>query len=275
MGALALAEPTVSIDTLYLVRKLTSSQVGELKNQYKFDNRGNETFHHKIVHYNPFFIVYLLPRYRLQYMQLPYTIMINASQEALSKMPLLLQRILSIGQWKMKRLDVAYDFQVPMSKTFPLVAGNSKVETYGSTTYLYGKRNQGRGVIYDKRQQLIDKKEIDIGHDLTRFEIRLRPTLKDQPFLEELNFEWLKSHFDKFTFCPNFYELKLTSEQKKLLRTVKTRKNKDWTKIGRKKKEKLHAVIKQHRVDFYSLFNQQKEELFKHFIPYIPLMKSS
>ncbi len=83
--------------------------------------------------------------------------------------------------FRLSRLEIAVDVKVPFNDLVclvPKVAIVNKNYLKKGTLYLghkYGRRNY---CIYDKRKQIADKESVDLGHDLTRVEVRLRHTGK-------------------------------------------------------------------------------------------------
>ena len=83
--------------------------------------------------------------------------------------------------FRLSRLEIAVDVKVPFDELVclvPKVAIVNQNYLKKGTLYLghrYGRRNY---CIYDKRKQIADKESVDLGHDLTRVEVRLRQTGK-------------------------------------------------------------------------------------------------
>jgi len=83
--------------------------------------------------------------------------------------------------FRLSRLEIAVDIKVPFNElvcVVPKVAIVNQNFLEKGTLYLgheYGRRNY---CIYDKRKQIADKESVDLGHDLTRVEVRLRQTGK-------------------------------------------------------------------------------------------------
>ncbi len=81
-------------------------------------------------------------------------------------------------KFKLSKLEIAVDVKVPLKELACLV---TKVTEYDSTylpkgtLYLGHKYGQRSYCIYDKRKQLVEKAHVDLGHDLSRIEVRLRP----------------------------------------------------------------------------------------------------
>jgi len=84
-------------------------------------------------------------------------------------------------EFKLSTIEIAVDVKVPLDDLVCLVP---KVTTLNSaylkkgTLYLGHKYGRRSYCIYDKRRQLAQKDEIDLGHDLSRIEVTLRQTGK-------------------------------------------------------------------------------------------------
>lgn len=79
------------------------------------------------------------------------------------------------------RSDIAFDIPYPMTNVFTTSLTGRRMNLYEGTRY-YGKKSQrqqhGYCRVYDKRAEGLQKKGIDIGHELTRMEIVYCPEEK-------------------------------------------------------------------------------------------------
>lgn len=250
----------IKVDTLHLVAKLSTEDMEEVMNLIDFNLwKGNATYMHILSSKEPFFIIYVKPRFGTWlYTKEPYNIMIHMQRDAVCQKPAILRQLLNIGIWKVKRLDIACDWLIPMSKQFLLRNANVVIKTFqgNDNYYLYGERNQARAVVYDKKRQLLEKKGITIEEEaLTRLELRIRPLLKKQTTMKELS--WLKQQLDKFVFLSDvsMVSRQLTKQEDKVaFRAVRRRQGKDWIGIGERQKQRIRKVIKENAVDLYKLF---------------------
>jgi len=92
--------------------------------------------------------------------------------------------------FRLSRLEIAVDIKVPLNELVCLAPKvtivNQKYLEVGSL-YLGHKFGRRSYCIYDKRKQLAGKDKIDLGHDLTRVEVRLRQTGKTLGQLDEFS----------------------------------------------------------------------------------------
>lgn len=267
---------SVKIDTLLLVAKMNEDQKDNLYNlidfkkdygeKFKIYWRGNKTFKHIIHSVEPFYMVYFEPRVGTNlWTKSHYDILIILQYDAIQLKPALLQLILSIGEWRVKRVDIAFDWSIPIEKHFIWKNGNVKKRTHANNKnyYLYGKRSENQAVIYDKKSQLKQVKGIDIPDDhLTRLEIRVRPKLNDLS-VSTTNLEWLKKYMSKFIFVENISKLSrsLKEKDKKALRALKRNAKIDWSKYGGDTaKRRIREKAKEQSVDLYKLFTSTHGE---------------
>lgn len=92
----------------------------------------------------------------------------TADNPALKNVFRFLYRCGWVNGWHFSRVDYALDVQGPLSAFYVL---SRKSETnYGSTRYYGVRGTSGYLRVYDKRREQIDKGEVDIGFEWTRFE---------------------------------------------------------------------------------------------------------
>ncbi len=221
---------------------------------------GNAVYKHIIHSKKPFFMIFFEPRVGTGlWTKSHYDILILLQQEAIQKKPALLQTILDIGEWRVKRMDIAFDWSIPITQHFMWRNGNVRKDTFQNNQnyYLYGKRNESRAVMYDKKLQLNNKKNIEIPDEhLTRLEVRIRPKLKNQS-ANATNLEWLKKHLDKFVFVENVVKLSrsLKGQDKKAFRALRRNANMDWLAYGGDSvKRRIRQKAKEQSVNLFDLF---------------------
>lgn len=105
------------------------------------------------------------------------------SEEQWKDLRLLLDTLFSAGSQKvcqsfrLTKIEIAIDVKVPFDEVICIAPGIS-IENLNylakGTRYLGQKGGKKTFCIYDKRKQLADKLEVDLGHDMTRIEVRLR-----------------------------------------------------------------------------------------------------
>ncbi len=82
-----------------------------------------------------------------------------------------------VSHFTLSRVEIAMDVKIPFGEAVCIAPGmvteNLKYLADG-TRYLGQKGAKRTFCIYDKRKQLADRVAVDLGHDLTRIEVRLR-----------------------------------------------------------------------------------------------------
>lgn len=268
---------SIQIDTLHLVAKLTNDQKSELYDLidfgkdygegYKVYWNGNAVYKHIIHSKEPFFMVFFEPRMGTGlWTKSHYDILVILQQEAIQSKPAILELIFNIGDWRVKRMDIAYDWSIPMNQHFIWKNANVKKETVidNQNYYLYGERSENRAVVYDKKLQLKKKKNIDIPDEhLTRLEIRIRPKLNNLSVsLNSLG--WLKKHLDKFIFVENAAKLSrsLKEEDRKAFRALRRNARMDWSAYGGDSvKRRIRERAKEQSVNLFDLFMSHRVQM--------------
>jgi len=188
-----------------------------------------------------------------------YDILILLQQEAIQEKPALLQMILDIGKWRVKRMDIAFDWLIPISQHFIWKNGNVRKNTFpdNQNYNLYGERSENRAILYDKKEQLRNKKNIETPDEyLTRLEIRLRPKLNNQS-VNTTTLDWLKKYLNKFIYVENAGKLSraLKEHDKKAFRALRRNSKMNWNNHGGDSaKRRIRAKAKEHSVDLFDLF---------------------
>lgn len=264
----------VEIDTMQVVCKLTDEEKEELANLIDFNKisnenikvyrNGNKAFNRIIYSNAPFFMIYYEPRQGHNlWLSKHYNIMILMQKEVINNPPALIKAIMSIGKWKVKRQDIAYDWLVPMDKHFMWVKSNVKKTVFkdNQNYYIYSNRSTVKALVYDKKEQLrIKKNQLIPEKHLTRLEIRIKPKLTDEENTIS-NYEWVKKYLDKFDFVINPAKIshKLKKfEHKKAFRALRRNQKMNWAEYGGETvKRKIRTVVKQNREDLYRLFEDR------------------
>ncbi|GGG15507.1 hypothetical protein [Paenibacillus aceti] len=248
----------VSVDTLCLVSKLNSSQISEVYNHIDFTQwNGNKVWKHCIYNKEEGYYIYFIPRGgNGKWLGKHYNIMILLQKEALLNKPAIIEYLIRASEWTIKRLDIAFDYYESIDRSFLLRSGKSKFKPYKGTSnyYYYGDRNSKKICHYDKKNQLLERKNIVIDEDvLTRFEVRLRPKLKDRHLING-DFGWVQNELSTIKFVANSgvitKHLK-TKEDKQYFRNIKRRQKQDWTSIPRSNKTRIRKVIDEHAIDLH------------------------
>jgi hypothetical protein len=255
----------VSVDTLFLVAKLTRKEIEEIQDHIQFDRnwKSNSTFNYILVSKEPSFRAYLEPRFGTQlFLNGSYNIMIHMHRDALKAKPMLIKWLLGFGNWKVKVIHIAYDWDLAFSRHFVLKNDNVKVERRKGkpSYYLYSKKsNPCFAFVYDKKIQLIEHKNIQIPIEhLTRFEIRIRPILKKAPLNDLL---WIKDYMKKFIFIPDCEVITrslVKDQDKEAFEKVRRRKLMDWRGISKRSKQRIRDLCRVAAVNFFGVFQRYK-----------------
>lgn len=252
----------VSIDSLQLVAKLTQANVEEIYNTIEFSQwKGNKSWKHCLYNKEEGYFVFFDPRVRTGlWLKSHYNIMVVMQHRAIRKKPALLRHLFLIGDWRVKRLDIAFDWSLPMSKHFILKPVNVKMKEMGNSNYyLYGQRNELSVCMYDKKEELTERKGIIIDDEnMIRLELRVRPKIKNQRLLDG-DFSWLKKQVDRIFFVPNGTAVIKSLERekdKRIFRNVKRRRMQDWSGVDRQPRKRIREAVKSNAVDLFELFQQ-------------------
>lgn len=257
---------TARIDTLWLVAKLKKNEWEELKGSIDFEKLsiywgGNKVWNYILHNKEPFFIVYFEPRVGTGlWTNEHYNIMVHMQHAAIKEKPLLLELILSIGNWRIKRLDIAFDWKTSMSSHFLLKPPNAKGKLLeNGNHYVRSFKSEERALVYDKKKQLMEEKNVHIPEDhLTRLEVRIYPKLRHQRLGE--NLVWIEKVLKKFVFVPDasVVSRSLTSKSDKdTFRKVRRRTKNEWVGINDRQKKRIRAEVTRHSVDLFKIFLQE------------------
>ena len=91
--------------------------------------------------------------------------------------------------YRVSQLEVAVDVQVPFHELICLAPKVTEIDLQylkRGTLYLGHEYGRRRYCIYDKRKQLAETSDVDLGHEMTRVEVRLRHTGKVLGQLESI-----------------------------------------------------------------------------------------
>jgi hypothetical protein len=255
-------KPVISLDHLNLVTLMEKEPIHALLKTGRFQ-RSDEYFEYVMKNYDPFYSVSIYPVNFLTCRH--YNVMVYFNPSRMSTLPVELARILSFsGRWKMKRVDIALDFPISTQGCFLKPYRNTKMDEYfGDNIYYGAARNKSRVLLYDKKKERLDKGITIPASQLTRLEIRVRADLNKQPFLQELNFDWLRSYFDKYLFLPEYSSI----PSQKAITLIQRLKAKECSYSELKKKERLHLckVVNEHGQNYFEQYLQESMQLF-HFV---------
>lgn len=266
----------VSVDTFILVAKLSEEQQEELFDRIVFHQ--NSVFQDRYYHYsrriNNSITIKTFPRN--PYTRIHYnTMLIFAKHPASIQIPYSILEILQQNSWKVKRVDIAFDFtnNTPFS-TFP---NRLIMKSHGNVKILQQNQNdkdwkaeyvgslnsriEAKACCYDRNEKENDLKT-GIEHDFPlRFEVRLYPRLNEYNFLTKIDHGWIETKLRKFIFIPDIETLPLNKWDKRKL--YKVQEDYDYWKVIKPLKQKeIKRIVKAHRVPFEELYSSCKETLF-------------
>lgn len=277
----------ISIDTLTLVAKLTYEQQEELANRiilYHNNQYQDQYFRYSRVINN--IIIKVSPRNPLTAINYN-TMIIFPKNASLSKVAYSIREILQFDTWKIKRIDIAFDFS--NNTPFSSFSNRLIMKHHGNVKFLQQSKNdkdwkseyvgslnpktEAKACCYDRNE-----KESDMGtgivHDHPlRFEVRLYPKLNEYNTLTRIDHGWIEKKLEKFIFVPDIELLPINKWDKR--RLYKIQEDYDYLKqLPSPKQKKLKRVAKEHRVAFEDIYSINKEQLFS-FLKLEPLSNES
>jgi hypothetical protein len=206
----------LTIDTLHVTGLLNEQQQEMIYDRFVFrKNYPTHRFHYTMKMNNPLFIINSMPRNISAYKW--YNTMLILQRDILNReyIPYSIQEILQMTAWKIKRIDLAFDFQTPAEKSLILKHhGNVKFDTNEkwNCEYLGSiKNNQSVSKVawYDRNEKE-QEQQTGIIHDYpNRFEVRLYPKMNDEIYLLSPNHDWIMEHLAKYIFVENIDDLPL------------------------------------------------------------------
>lgn len=211
-----------------------------------------------------------------------WTLKIELQHEALKSLPVEIKQLLQQFDFTYNNIQLACDFNVPYSQHFTYISKEKvsyKFKTHsgetvdcGDTYYIYSDSAKQRARIYNKKKQLREVKETEIDSTyLLRYEIIIKPTLKEQQPIHDLNFDWIDQYLDKFTFVPDMKQIpELNSNTYKIMQKVMRRRAKGYKGISERQREKIKQIAERNRFDFVSVFHENIHDLFN-WIPKEPI----
>lgn len=267
----------ISVDTMILVAKLSYEQQEELCERIVLEQRTQ--YQDKYFHYSRKInniIIKTFPRNPL--MNINYNTMLIFEKKASSAtIPYAILEILQFDTWKIKRLDLAFDFSnnTPFS-TFQnrLILkhhGNVKFLQQGkgpnnwNSEYLgtTNSKTEAKACCYDRNKKEADYGDPSVQHDHPlRFEVRLYPKLNEFNFLKRIDHGWIETKLSKFIFVPDIEQLPLNKWDKRKL--YKIQEDYDYLKSIKPlvKQKEIKQAIRDNRVPFEEIYASNKETFF-------------
>lgn len=265
----------ISIDTMILVAKLTYEQQEELINRI-FLHQKNQ-YQDKYFHYSRKIsnvTIKVSPRNPLANINYN-TMLILQKNASLTKFPYSIQEILQFDTWKIKRIDIAFDFT--NHTPFSTFTNRLIMKHHGNVKFLQQSKNdkdwqseyvgslnsktETKACCYDRNEKEADL-STGIEHDYPlRFEIRLYPKLNQYNFLKRIDHGWIENKLSKFIFIPDIEQLPLNKWDKR--RLYKVQQDYDYLKTLKPVKQKeLKKCVTEHRVPFEDIYASNKEKLY-------------
>lgn len=258
----------VNVDTLILVAVLSIEEKQYLKNYFAF-NRGNDYFYSSLTSKKPFFVLNLNPRN--MYSHKYYNVMLILQNETLINMPESIREILFAFDWKVKRMDIAFDSKLDYSRhVFLKPHGNTKAYSRSEWSGYYVGSNYSKSklVVYDRNKKE-QARETDIEHLYkTRFEFRIRPKISYAPSIHNIDDEFIMNELSKYNVIEdaksietNQWNINRLINLKKGLHLKRDYKDR-WSRYGRKVQNELKQIVREERITFERLYQANKESIF-------------
>lgn len=275
---------TVSLDTIWLVSKLTKEEKEEIKNTFEcFSNP--EKFYYYYTHVNkPLGLTLLItPVNHASH----YNVCIKLQNKLISKpLPESIRELVHKYDWMIRRIDIAYDTSLPMKQSYSVSRhGNIKdwnPEEYESSHYNgdIRRRWDSISIHYDRNEkEKSDKYNSDIVHEkFNRYEIRFKPKLTEESGISlhsmtEQNHARIMQELDKYKFIPDISKINPTSNRtrekltkdkniiKRISKNYERRKEETASDMARTTK-----IINVSKLATGKLYQQNIKELFQYIL---------
>lgn len=265
----------VSIDTMIFVASLTHEQTEKLLNRIMLHPKNlYEDRHFKYSRKLKNIVIKAKPRNPLTYIN--YNVMLIIEKNTSStEIPYSIKEILQFDTWKIKRMDIAFDFSnnTPFS-TFP---NRLIMKHHGNVKFLQQNNNdkdwkseyigslssktEAKACCYDRNEKEIDR-GTGIVHDYPlRFEIRFYPKLNEYNSITNIDHGWIENKLSKFIFIPDIDQLPFNKWDKRKL--YKIQENYEFLKTLKETKQReLKKRVLKHRVQFEGIYIHNKKNLF-------------
>jgi hypothetical protein len=254
----------VRIDTIHLVAKLNRVQVNTIESLINFYN-DDLGYYKKYSEKDLFIGLFATNEQAKQH----YTIKLIIQHSQLHNS--LISQLLRIASFKIHRIDIAFDFTIPIRRTLTYKKGRAKSKwkdkqnNYNDNYYINSFKSNAFSLIYDKKAELAQE-DIHIDDDyLTRFEMRIKPVLSKQTnVLYDNLYSLLAVYIDKFIFIPDIKHLPITADERRILKRYGTSKKKQFPiGVSAYQKNKLVKVIKDCRYNFLDTYIKHESNLFE------------
>lgn len=264
---------SISLDTIWLVGKLSYVDREELIDSFKFISNKSKYFY-QYAHFNPELGLSILinPEH-----QRHYNVCLKLQNKLLEKpLPETIKIILNKYNWMVRRYDIAYDIPLPIEDSYSIQHhGNIKnynLEEWESTLYVgdIRKRWSSISIHYDRNKKEQGYNSEKIHEKFNRFEIRIRPNLSDRGklFLEELitgNLDKTLKQMARYSYIPDIQKVKSTVKDRNFIKKISA----DYSyfkKMEPKDARRVRKIIKENKMPLDLLFLQARERIFKNLV---------
>lgn len=162
-------------------------------------------------------------------------------------------------------MDIALDFNIAVSNTFLVPYRNMRQRMIHNNYNYYRGTEKSRvgAIVYDKAREMREKgTPLNVKH-LTRIELRFKPKLSEQRFINISDFNWTEPHFSKFIIIPDIREI--PSKARELIKAINYKK-KQYANLKVAQKTIIKEAAKVHGVNYYPLFSSVIASLL-YFLP--------
>lgn len=256
--------PTVKLDKLHLVAKLSNENIRDILTSIRFQESNQHYFHVHFVNDSSNCCIFLKPTRISTYKH--YNCLITFNPANMANLPPQAAYILQKTRyWKIKRMDIALDFNIAVSNTYLVPYRNMRQRMIHNNYNYYRGTEKSRvgAIVYNKAREMREKgTPLNVKH-LTRIELRFKPKLSEQRFINTSDFNWTEPHFRKFLIIPDIR--KIPPKARDLIKAINYKKKK-YTNLKATQKTIIKEVAKVHGVNYYPLFSSVIASLL-YFLP--------
>lgn len=234
-------------DGYRLVTHFSKEEVEWLKARFP-RRKSNAYFQYSYFQRKPnFFSLLMYPKNT--YVWRHYNAMLSFNPSSPSPEALEIFNMISPERWAVKRLDIAFDYPMPLHEGFLLPPPTSQRIQRVDTTLYYGAATAKCTVCqYDKSKQLTDVYGVKSLSPLTRVEFRFKPKLKP---ITEYTFKEFES-MRRYHYVPDTKALTGLRVELKHLTVGKS----NWKQLERSSKDRIRVAVLNHVPDMRTLFMQ-------------------
>jgi len=245
--------PTVKLDKLHLVAKLSEEDIKDVLASIRFEKSNQHYYYVLFINDSSKCCIFLKPTRTSTYKH--YNCFITFNPANMSELPPQAVYVLQKTRyWKIKRMDVALDFDIAVSNTFLVPYRNMRQRMIHNNYNFYRGTEKSRvgAIVYDKAREMREKgSPLNVKH-LTRIELRFKPKLSEQRFITASDFSWTEPLFSKFVIIPDIR--KTSTKAKNLIKDINYKKKK-YANLKTTEKNSVKEAAKLHGVNYYPLFS--------------------